>query len=165
MKLGIFGCLAGSVAVSLLSGCSTDEYATTDVNRVGYTTTYATTTTATEPTFIERRIVTVGSTPRDVPIYRTGDTYFYTYGGRRYTLADYPEVSPLRPTRVIGTRAYSSGRYRTVDRTVIQRNDMDDVALVPATTRTTTIVEPEIIGEQAPVTTYRDSKEVVEIRE
>jgi hypothetical protein len=165
MKIGIIGCLAGSVAALLFNGCASDPYATTDTYGTGYTPTYATTTT-TEPVFVERRIVTVNRTPRDVPIYRTGNTYFYTYGGRRYSLAGYPEVSPLTPTtRVVGTRAYSSGRYRTADRTVIRRDNVDDVAVVPATTRTTTIVEPEVIGEPAPVTTYRDSKEVVEIRD
>ncbi len=165
MKLGIIGCLAASAAALLFNGCAADPYAAD--YRTEYTRTYAATT---DPVFVERRIVTVNKTPRDVPIYRTGDSYFYTWGGRRYTLADYPYRTTVpATTRTVRTRAYSSARYRTVDPTIVRDDvdvDVDDVGVVPATTRTTTtVVEPEVIGESVPVTRYGGSKEVVEIRD
>lgn len=118
MKLGIIGCLAGSAAALLFSGCTSDEVAAVDSYRSPYYTSVGTTA----PVFVERRTVMVDNVARDVPIYRTGDAYFYTWGGRRFTLTDYPEFRRTTGTRVITSRP-ASARYRSVDRTIIRRDD------------------------------------------
>src|SRR5689334_11011330 len=94
MKYGIIGCFAGSAAALLFGGCAADHYAATDGYRDsyvdGYRGSYVQSATETQPVFIERRSVVVDNQPRVVPVYRTGDAYFYTYGGRRVALTDYP---------------------------------------------------------------------------
>lgn len=118
MKLGTIGCLAGSAAALLFSGCASDEVAAVDSYRSPYYT-----SVSTEPVFVERRTVMVDNVAREVPIYRTGDAYFYTWGGRRFTIADYPAIQRTTSTRVITTRP-ASARYRSVDQTVIPSDDL-----------------------------------------
>lgn len=120
MKLGIIGCLAGSAAAILFSGCAADPYATTTTYGGGYYSDYDA-----DPVLVERRTVYVDNTPRYVPIYRTGDSYFYTYGGRRFAY-DYPGVRRTVGARFsTGSRYYSSARYRDWDRRDIDRRDWD----------------------------------------
>lgn len=133
MKLRIIGCLAGSAAALLFSGCTTDEVAAVD----SYRSPYYTSTSTTEPVFVERRTVMVDNVARDVPIYRTGDTYFYSWGGRRFDLADYPSV---RRTRIISSRP-AGARYRSVDRTTIYRDDLGDQEMLDEGTRVQVIDE------------------------
>ncbi|RYD67896.1 MAG: hypothetical protein EOP84_30275 [Verrucomicrobiaceae bacterium] len=136
MKIGIIGCLAGSAAAMLFSGCAADHHATTTTYGSGYVS-----VDNVDPVLVERRTVYIDSTPREVPIYRTGDTYFYTYGGRRFAYA-YPGVR-----RTVGARygvrdwdrrdwdrgdlrraAYRSDFYddRRIRRSAFRRDAFDD---------------------------------------
>lgn len=126
MKLGIFGCLAGSAAAMLFTGCETDEVAAVDSYRSPY---YTSTSVSTEPVFVERRTVMVDNVARDVPIYRTGDDYFYSWGGRRFTLADYPAMRRTTSTTVIRSRP-AAARYRSVDETIVRRDDLGDQEVI-----------------------------------
>jgi hypothetical protein len=121
MKPATFGCVIGSAAALLFAGCSDDEYYVSthdDVARVGYY--------DDAPGYIERRTVVIDNSPRVVPVYRTGNSYYYTWSGRRYGIRDYPSFA--RTNVIYRGPAYSSARYRTVDR------DWDDRRVVRRTT-------------------------------
>ncbi|MHA3770832.1 hypothetical protein ACXR0O_04770 [Verrucomicrobiota bacterium sgz303538] len=106
MKLGIIGCLTGSAAALLFGGCAADRYAVAD----GCCGTYAQTAYVEEqPEYVEERTVFLDRQPHNVPVYRTGDTYFFTYAGRSYAMADYP------PAPVTHT-SYRTVRYSRYQR-------------------------------------------------
>lgn len=118
MKLGIIGCLTGSAAAMLFSGCATDPNVAADSPRDTYRGAYRTAFTtdaderfaveASTPVFVEQRTVVVDNRSMQVPIYRTGDEYFYTYGGRRFAVAGTPVVR-----QTVGRRAARRAAYRS----------------------------------------------------
>jgi hypothetical protein len=85
-----------------LVGCAEDHdahhHTSVDTYRSG---TYA----ETGPTYVERRTVFVDNADRQVPVYRTGNAYYYTYGGRRYDLSErsYSRTG-VASTRTVRTR-------------------------------------------------------------
>lgn len=151
MKYGIIGCVTGSAAALLFGGCAADQYAATDGYRDryvdGYRGSYVQTTTETQPVFVEQRSVLVDRQPRTVAVYRTGDNYFYTDGGRRYTLPNYPAA---RRTAVIETTPTTTNRIRysryqrgaVVDRPVVATGYTED----DSTAFRRTTVETPVVG-------------------
>jgi hypothetical protein len=140
MKLETLACLTGSAAMLLFSGCAT-EHEYHHASRDSYRGTYAA-----EPVFVERRSVLVENRQRVVPVYRTGETYFYTYNNRRYTLTDPPTVRRTTTTVSRPSTRYVGASYRDVN----LDDDYTARTYVPAsdgtrrvTRSTTTTVQPE----------------------
>jgi hypothetical protein len=110
MKLEIIGCLVGSAAAMLFSGCAADPYATTTTYRGGYYSDYDA-----DSDFVDGRTAYVDSTYSTAGVYGTGDVYPYGYGARRLAYG-YPGVRRAAGARIIADQRYSSARYRDWDR-------------------------------------------------
>ena len=146
--------MLASAASVFLVGCDDDDdtYAYTHT-RGGYY--------GDEPVLVERRSVVIDNTPRYVPIYRTGRSYYYTYNGRRF---DYDYDGPVT-TR---TRTYrtSDADYvdnrRVVSRTVVRDDDDERVAY---RTRRVVSTNPEPIAEGTRVRVGDDGYATVRVRD